>query len=116
MWILFVIIVIVIIVAIANSSKGNVKTPQNNSWFEENERKHRNYHDSLFEQYLEEYKDLTLEDIKWKIKWGKKDSYDDYTDDDKMRFRALKTIQERIRTDNFRNFFMNRQYLTVGNS
>jgi hypothetical protein len=67
--------------------------------------------DSLFEHYLEANKDLTYEEIEQKIQQGRKSNYEDYTEESKMEFRALKTLQERIRTKNFRDFFMEKKFL-----
>jgi hypothetical protein len=67
---------------------------------------------SLFEHYLEVNKNLTFEEIDKKIESGRKSNYDDYTEESKMEYRALKTLQEKIQNENFRNFFIERKFLT----
>jgi hypothetical protein len=65
---------------------------------------------SLYEHYLEVNKDLTYQEIDAKIESGRKANYSEYTEESKMEFRALKTLQERIKTKNFRDYFVERKF------
>lgn len=48
----------------------------------------------LFAKYLEEYKDHSIEELEQLIETNKKEDYNDYTLDDKQKWRAMKTIIE----------------------
>jgi hypothetical protein len=57
--------------------------------------------------------DLTYDEIERKIENGRKSNYDNYTEESKMEYRALKTLQERIRIKSFRDFFVEKKYLYI---
>jgi hypothetical protein len=111
-WVVIIIIIIVVIVFVKTPKENWKKFPQNEKvTFKSIERKEQEYKDDLFRHYLELNKDLTYQEIDAKIERGRKDNYEDYTEESKMEFRALKTLQQRIRTEDFRNFFIEKGFI-----
>lgn len=52
-----------------------------------------------FEKYYAEFKDFKISTLEFLIESGKKSSYEDYTEDDKIKFKAQKTLIEEKRKD-----------------
>lgn len=52
---------------------------------------------SIFDRYYAEFKDFDISTLDFIIETGKKSSYHDYTEDDKMKFKAQKTLIEEKR-------------------
>jgi len=70
-------------------------------------KKYNNY----FDQYYDLYKDLDYEELKEALNVDNKENYADYTDEEKQRWRAVKVLMEEIENNNFRNYFINKEFL-----
>lgn len=70
----------------------------------------KNY-SNYFDQYYDLYKDLDYEELEEALNVDNKENYADYTDEEKQRWRAVKVLMEEIENNNFRNYFINKEFL-----
>jgi len=113
-WIFITVIGIVIIVAIANANKKSTPPPSVKKNYSNTIRKdmyRENIEDeelknNLFKNFYEEYKHYSIIDLEILIERGRKSQYNDYSLEDKMKFKAQKTLIEELQIKEFRDFFM----------
>lgn len=85
------VLIIIIIIVIVVFSKKNTETINSNI-FDDIDRNIELEKKRLFEEYYSKYKNYEISTLEDMIEFGRKNSYKDYTLDDKMKFKACKTL------------------------
>lgn len=64
-----------------------------------------------FKRYYELYRELNYQELNTALNAGNKSYYADYTEEEKQRWRAIKVLMEQIENEEFRDYFIKKEFL-----